>query len=286
MKMTNGNILGEKIKKLRKDKKLTQKDIAGEKMTRNMISQIENGIASPSLSALKFIADKLEVPPAYLISDDDLLFVYEKNEAMENIYSLLQNKNYQSCIYNIKKLSKTDNELAYILTLCYFELGKKHIMNGSLLTALKNFQLSEENAKKTVFDTSNILALIPMYSAVAKNIQSPLLELNSDDFKKSLNNFLDYEFFKYLTLDFNFNYTNNSYKLHCVAKTLIKERRYKEAIDILLSIADKTKGDEYNAYLIFGVYTDLEYCYKSVLDFEKAYIYSNKRLTLIEAFKS
>lgn len=286
MKMTNGNILGEKIKKIRKDKKLTQKDIAGEKMTRNMISQIENGIASPSLSALKFIADKLEVPPAYLISDDDLLFVYEKNEAMENIYSLLQNKNYQSCIYNIKKLSKTDNELAYILTVCYFELGKKHIMNGSLLTALKNFQLSEENAKKTVFDTSNILALIPMYSAVAKNIQSPLLELNSDDFKKSLNNFLDYEFFKYLTLDFNFNYTNNSYKLHCVAKTLIKERRYKEAIDILLSIADKTKGDEYNAYLIFGVYTDLEYCYKSVLDFEKAYIYSNKRLTLIEAFKS
>ena len=284
--MTNGNILGEKIKKLRKDKKLTQKDIAGEKMTRNMISQIENGIASPSLSALKFIADKLEVPPAYLISDDDLLFVYEKNEAMENIYSLLQNKNYQSCIYNIKKLSKTDNELAYILTVCYFELGKKHIMNGSLLTALKNFQLSEENAKKTVFDTSNILALIPMYSAVAKNIQSPLLELNSDDFKKSLNNFLDYEFFKYLTLDFNFNYTNNSYKSHCVAKTLIKERRYKEAIDILLSIADKTKGDEYNAYLIFGVYTDLEYCYKSVLDFEKAYIYSNKRLTLIEAFKS
>lgn len=286
MKMTNGNILGEKIKKLRKDKKLTQKDIAGEKMTRNMISQIENGIASPSLSALKFIADKLEVPPAYLISDDDLLFVYEKNEAMENIYSLLQNKNYQSCIYNIKKLSKTDNELAYILTVCYFELGKKHIMNGSLLTALKNFQLSEENAKKTVFDTSNILALIPMYSAVAKNIQSPLLEFNSDDFKKSLNNFLDYEFFKYLTLDFNFNYTNNSYKSHCVAKTLIKERRYKEAIDILLSIADKTKGDEYNAYLIFGVYTDLEYCYKSVLDFEKAYIYSNKRLTLIEAFKS
>ena len=207
MKMTNGNILGEKIKKLRKDKKLTQKDIAGEKMTRNMISQIENGIASPSLSALKFIADKLEVPPAYLISDDDLLFVYEKNEAMENIYSLLQNKNYQSCIYNIKKLSKTDNELAYILTVCYFELGKKHIMNGSLLTALKNFQLSEENAKKTVFDTSNILALIPMYSAVAKNIQSPLLELNSDDFKKSLNNFLDYEFFKYLTLDFNFYFS-------------------------------------------------------------------------------
>ena len=54
----------------------------------------------------------------------------------------------------------------------------------------------------------------------------------------------------------------------------------------MLSIADKTKGDEYNAYLIFGVYTDLEYCYKSVLDFEKAYFYSNKRLTLIEAFKS
>ena len=41
--------IGEKIKRLRTAKLMTQADLVGDVITRNMLSQIENGVANPSL---------------------------------------------------------------------------------------------------------------------------------------------------------------------------------------------------------------------------------------------
>ena len=43
--------LGEKIKNLRISKNITQSALSGAKITRNMLSQIENGKAMPSENA-------------------------------------------------------------------------------------------------------------------------------------------------------------------------------------------------------------------------------------------
>ena len=37
--------IGDKIKKIRKEKKITQSALAGQRITRNMLSAIENGTA-------------------------------------------------------------------------------------------------------------------------------------------------------------------------------------------------------------------------------------------------
>ncbi|MBQ8005809.1 MAG: helix-turn-helix transcriptional regulator, partial [Clostridia bacterium] len=58
--------IGEKIKNLRTSKLMTQKELAGEEITRNMLSQIENGSASPSLQTLRYLAARLGVPVGYL----------------------------------------------------------------------------------------------------------------------------------------------------------------------------------------------------------------------------
>ncbi|HFJ9440050.1 transcriptional regulator [Bacillus sp. AFS094611] len=63
--------LGEKIKALRKEKKLTQTDLAGSKLTKSMLSQIENGKATPSMKTLQYIAEKLECEASFLLEDDD-----------------------------------------------------------------------------------------------------------------------------------------------------------------------------------------------------------------------
>ena len=70
------------------------------------------------------------------------------------------------------------------------------------------------------------------------------------------------------------------------AKNLIKERKYNEAVKILLEIEQKKGEFEYNAYLMFGVYTDLDNCYRHLFDFENAYRYASKRISLLEGFKS
>ena len=57
--------LGDKIKKARIEAKMTQKELADGKITRNMLSQIENGKATPSVSTLNHITDKLGLPGGY-----------------------------------------------------------------------------------------------------------------------------------------------------------------------------------------------------------------------------
>jgi transcriptional regulator with XRE-family HTH domain len=62
--------LGKKLKEARLAKKLTQSDVVGTFITRNMLSQIESGVASPSLRTLEYLAHTLEIPIHYLISEE------------------------------------------------------------------------------------------------------------------------------------------------------------------------------------------------------------------------
>ncbi|PGS76799.1 helix-turn-helix domain-containing protein [Bacillus cereus] len=63
--------LGEKIKALRKEKKLTQTELVGLELTKSMLSQIENGKATPSMKTLQYIAEKLECEMSFLLEEDE-----------------------------------------------------------------------------------------------------------------------------------------------------------------------------------------------------------------------
>ncbi|QWG63071.1 helix-turn-helix domain-containing protein [Bacillus mycoides] len=67
--------LGEKIKTLRKEKKLTQTELAGSELTKSMLSQIENGKATPSMKTLQYIAEKLGCETSFLLEEDDVEIV-------------------------------------------------------------------------------------------------------------------------------------------------------------------------------------------------------------------
>lgn len=278
--------LGKKIKNLRKAKGLTQSALAGDKITRNMLSSIENGTASPSLDSLEHIADGLNVSVSYLISEEDDLFFFQKKEKIEKIYRAFEAKNYTACINIINSLVSKDSELSYILAYSYLELGKQNVANGALITALNNLSSASRCCAETKLDTKHLESQIPMYLAIAKNVQAPLLEFDYQSYKTAINDSVDFEFFCYLTMDYNHNFEIPTYKLHMEAKTLIKERNYTEAVKKLLSAADLSKNESYNAFVIFSIYTDLEYSYKQLYNYENAYLYSTKRMTLLEGFKS
>jgi hypothetical protein len=125
-----------------------------------------------------------------------------------------------------------------------------------------------------------------MYQAIIKNVQAPLLEFDISGYERGLYETFDYEFFKYLTLDFEYQYKNTIFKKHLEAKLLMKERNYKDALKILEAIANESIEKSYNAFAIFNVYSDVENCYKQLYDFENAYRYASKRLSLLEGFKT
>jgi transcriptional regulator with XRE-family HTH domain len=64
--------LGEKIRKLRKQKKLSQEALANEAgINSNHLSRLERGVFQPSIEVLKKLALTLEVNVDSLLSDED-----------------------------------------------------------------------------------------------------------------------------------------------------------------------------------------------------------------------
>jgi transcriptional regulator with XRE-family HTH domain len=277
---------GKRIKSLRKAKGLTQSALAGSKITRNMLSSIENGVASPSIETLEYLAKKLSVTSSYLLSEDDNLLFFEKNKLIDKIYRAYDATNYKACIELISSLPGSDDETEYLLAECHLELAKHFIAHGSLVSAGKHLESAMASAKITKINTNHIEAQISLYISVTKNIQSPLLEFNSQKYLTALNGAVEFEIYKYITQDFSYAFHIPALALHMEAKVLINERNYTDAVKRLLNAVELIKNESYNAYFIFCIYTDLENCYKQLYNFEKAYFYSTKRMTLLEGFKS
>ena len=62
--------LGKRIKEARLARKMTQQDVVGDFITRNMLSQIESGTATPSVKTLTYLAKVLQLPVNYLLPDE------------------------------------------------------------------------------------------------------------------------------------------------------------------------------------------------------------------------
>ena len=66
----DGIVLGRKLKEARLAKKMTQSDVVGGFITRNMLSQIESGAAFPSIRTLEYLSGVLEIPMAELVTNE------------------------------------------------------------------------------------------------------------------------------------------------------------------------------------------------------------------------
>ena len=64
-------LLGSRIKEARLAKKLTQTEVVGSFITRNMLSQIESGTATPSIKTLAYLAEVLDLPMEQLIGAEE-----------------------------------------------------------------------------------------------------------------------------------------------------------------------------------------------------------------------
>ena len=221
-----------------------------------------------------------------MLSEEVDAFDYKKRKHITRIREAFSARRYFECIMLIEKIGDVDDELAYILSHIYFELGASSAKNGSFITAERYFMLSEKYCEKTVYATDIIKYKIPLYMSFVKNVNAPLLEFDKDAFMNAMSNSSDFEFFKYITNDWDYHFTNPLFKKHALAKIKIRERKYSDAIDILLEITEAKSAYEYNAYLMYGVYSDLDNCYKQLFDFENAYKYMGKRLSMLEGFNS
>jgi len=92
--------IGEKIKKLRNNLGMTQSALCGDFITRNMLSQIENGVAKPSIDTITYIADKLGIPAGFLLTDTDDLLAFQKLACINTLRELYKQNEFAKCAYS------------------------------------------------------------------------------------------------------------------------------------------------------------------------------------------
>lgn len=277
--------LGEKIRKARKEKKITQADLVSGQITRNMLSAIENDKATPSLQTMTHIAEKLSLPVSYFLSDEDDLFFYEKKKHIGEIIKLYKAERYSECIEKIRSVGGIDDELAYLLATSHFELGRRLVLLGSQNSGKQQLDESKKYFAKTVYRTKREENLLLLYYALAKNLQSPLLEFDKELFEATVPDVMDFELVQYISNNDKYPYKISVFQQHIKARNLMRERKYRDAINIMKKIEDSKTPDSYISSLVFSLYCDLEVCYKQLGDFESAYRYATKRFSLIEGFK-
>lgn len=79
-------MLGERIKEIRNQKKMTIKALAEQVgVTSSYISQVERSLVEPSLSSLRRIAKALNVPLFYFVADDSKQFMVIRSDKRKRL---------------------------------------------------------------------------------------------------------------------------------------------------------------------------------------------------------
>lgn len=277
---------GSKIKMLRKEMGLTQKELCGDFITRNMLSLIESDSTLPSAKTLIFLGERLGVSPAYFFDREDDPFIYRKTVHIKEILALKKSEKYEECVKLVLSLGGTDDETAYILSFCYYKLGSACYGEGSFRKGDEYFSLAEEYSKKTQYETYAILSDIEssryLSSLINNGSYHPDFPLPSTPESKKKLEFDLYVYMLKVTDSCRYDlaariydtmrfFENEIYKLHINARLSLSAKNYQRAIVLLNEIISLFDERSLDALFRISILLDLENAYRSANDYEGAY---------------
>lgn len=154
--------LGRKIKEARLAKKMTQSDVAGDFITRNMLSQIESGVANPSLKTLEYLTSVLDIPIQVLMPDGRTA---EREETESTLYSrlldikeLYSEENYGGVLEAAQELFGTalDDEACALTARSYMNMALSCEKENDFSKAADFAEKAYEYADKGVYASRDI----------------------------------------------------------------------------------------------------------------------------------
>lgn len=130
---------GRRIKEARIAKKMTQSEVVGTFITRNMLSQIESGTAAPSLKTLEYLASVLDIPFSSLMPQgetEETNIPVSDAELLISAKRMYVEKRYREAVSSVESVSRNSpfaDEFAALKARCYLRLAE---------------QLADENSPK------------------------------------------------------------------------------------------------------------------------------------------
>ncbi len=284
--------LGKRIKESRKKLGITQAQLCGDYMTRNMLSRIETGDAHPSMETLLFIAQKLKTPPAYFLCRDAKEEAdYTKAIRIKDARRAFGMGQYKKCIDICASLAAADDEVSSMKANSHIMLAISLFDNESIDAALQHLALAEDAIHSTVYMYSEMLSQIRFLHLLAKALAKGAPPKPSE-FPSAPPVFFSKDRFIY-TLALSAVYhgdergtcmkelmADGAHRSHLAAKELISNGNAKDAIPLLES-ALAGSADCYSRYFIL---VDLESAYRLCEDYKSAYSLAEKRMQLHDKY--
>lgn len=153
--------LGQKLRRLRKDKGLTLETLGGDFVSKAHLSIIENGKASPSIDLLKYLSKKLEV-------DLELLLETEKNQAIRYCNLWLEEMEVKIRLGKLKDAQMLYDEIQEIaLEYDLLDiLGESSILLSQIFINIREYDLGLSYIQKSIYYSikgNNILRVVKGY---------------------------------------------------------------------------------------------------------------------------
>ena len=295
--------IGKRIRQLRLSKLMTQADLAGDQITRNMLCNIERGTALPSLPTAMYLAGRLGVPVGLLLAEEGGEFPYRKMIEMPNIRRAFAAGDFTGCLSLLHSSfpAERDDELSLLCAEAEFGAARNAFEEGRFRRAAAAFDRGVTAAGQTVYDTDSLRARTAVYFRYLSGVSPLLLVSNGsvalyrsagadevagarafgDEFCEyfmaldALENGRDGEVAAYLTRQ-----EKSLYAARIRALILMKKEEYQEAeeaLEALLARPELSVGA-----LLYEIFGDLDLCCRKNDDYKRAYEFAGSRMGLLE----
>ena len=148
--------LGKRIKALRLEAGLSQRQLCGDMITRNMLSQIENGAARPSMDTLSYIARQLGKPVSFFLEENAV--TSPNQQVMEQARRAYGNSDYQKVRAVLEDYRQPDGtfdwEKSYLLALSSLKLAEQALTENRIPYARRLLEEMAVEGGKTPYYTA------------------------------------------------------------------------------------------------------------------------------------
>ena len=141
--------LGERLKKARLAKGLSQTQLAGDRITRNMLSQIESGTASPSVKTLEYLAQQLGVSTGWLLTGED-------GSRLQTAKRKLRDGDLDGALEACRTAGASGDEGQLLLALIHGRMARRAIQQGSYSEAAVQARASLGANEKTLYASRDL----------------------------------------------------------------------------------------------------------------------------------
>lgn len=166
--------IGARIRAARLERHMTQAQLSGNSITRNMLSMIENGNAAPSLSTLIELAKQLNVSIGYFFATgDEEVAQFLKMSRIAEIRALRTAGKYSECIQLCTSLARPDDEIRMIVAEAHLSLSQRACQRYALATALEHLETAQETASKCAYIAASVGSTVDYVTTMIHSVNLP-----------------------------------------------------------------------------------------------------------------